>query len=557
AVGWRDREEGNANLAHIAAQRSNPAMLEALVQHGVAGKLFAEKRGSVGPPHSGDGFTPAHDCAHSGFDFIYDNDGSSWYKDPAKCDHVSARAECLRVLHKGLVQHFSPLLATLASSSGTGFGFAPAVSDASAAIIKSCELRDLDASELSPAEMTVLPQLMDVFLDVGGLKDIDQFFNKAPRAAVNALNKKVRQVEILFSTPKYLGLQTRAAWLRAAMEAIIPPEDGEGIVLEVANWEAPLLGACEALGVASEDGRLTTARPAKLQTVRQARSARDAAAGDGLRRQWLAAAASQLLEPDHGLFVLSADGTTLVPNPHSGSLVPDHLAQFALLGRILGLALLHGEPLCPEMGRLNLAFLGLLFGRSVDEHAGELLDYLDPAARRQMHELQMLAKAGGDVADLCLTFSLAGEPLPAYLARPGRRAQPAESDMKPGGTETLVENHSLNEYVRLRSLSIVRSFSERIGAQLAAAAGGLAVLLPPLLAGQVRGAFAPDELRLLLGGAGEINDAAVDDWEANTTYQGGLTALRGFGPADRARVLEFAVGSASAPPLGFARLPGG
>ena len=49
------------------------------------------------------------------------------------------------------------------------------------------------------------------------------------------------------------------------------------------------------------------------------------------------AVASVLLEPDHGLFELSADGVTLVPNSHSGLLVPDHLAQFTLLGRVLGL----------------------------------------------------------------------------------------------------------------------------------------------------------------------------------------------------------------------------
>ena len=34
-----------------------------------------------------------------------------------------------------------------------------------------------------------------------------------------------------------------------------------------------------------------------------------------------------------------------VTNPHSSTLVPDHLAQYALLGRIIGLALLHGEQL--------------------------------------------------------------------------------------------------------------------------------------------------------------------------------------------------------------------
>ena len=36
-------------------------------------------------------------------------------------------------------------------------------------------------------------------------------------------------------------------------------------------------------------------------------------------------------------------GQTLAPHPASGQLVPDHLAQFALLGRFWGLASLHSE----------------------------------------------------------------------------------------------------------------------------------------------------------------------------------------------------------------------
>ena len=115
ALGWRDRAEGNANLAHLAAQRRDPAMLDALVQHGADHSLFAEKRGHF-VRQSERGFTPAQDCANG------------------YLESVSARAECWRVLHKGLVQHFSPLLATLESSAGSGFSFAPALSDAIAAV---------------------------------------------------------------------------------------------------------------------------------------------------------------------------------------------------------------------------------------------------------------------------------------------------------------------------------------------------------------------------------------------------------------------------------------
>ena len=84
------------------------------------------------------------------------------------------------------------------------------------------------------------------------------------------------------------------------------------------------------------------------------------------------------------------------------------------------------------------------------------------------------------------------------------------------------------------------------------------MLLPSPLARQVHRAFALTELRLRLGGAGEIDGATVDEWEANKSYKVGLTAaapltrwfwemLRGIGPTDQARVLKFATGSPGAP----------
>ena len=101
------------------------------------------------------------------------------------------------------------------------------------------------------------------------------------------------------------------------------------------NPQSCRLGACLALGVDATAGQLTTARPTRLCTIRTSNG--DAAEGDGLRREWFHKAVASLLEPDRGLFKPSADETTLVPNSYSGTLVPDHLAQFALFGRIMGL----------------------------------------------------------------------------------------------------------------------------------------------------------------------------------------------------------------------------
>ena len=76
---------------------------------------------------------------------------------------------------------------------------------------------------------------------------------------------------------------------------------------------------------------------------------------------------AELLDPDHGLFNLSDDGFSLVPNPESATAAgADHLAQFALLGRILGLSFLHQEPVAAA-SRLNTALVRLLLGVDVAE----------------------------------------------------------------------------------------------------------------------------------------------------------------------------------------------
>ena len=70
------------------------------------------------------------------------------------------------------------------------------------------------------------------------------------------------------------------------------------------------------------------------------------AAGDGLRREWLSLVTRELMDPATGLFVSKDRNRTLQPNPHSATTAgDDHLAYFALLGRVAGLALYYREPL--------------------------------------------------------------------------------------------------------------------------------------------------------------------------------------------------------------------
>ncbi|CAE8701777.1 unnamed protein product [Polarella glacialis] len=368
----------------------------------------------------------------------------------------------------------------------------------------------------------------------------------------------------LLSSPKILSLAARQKWLSAAMDKFIAPEDGEGMELEVVDWNAPLLGACEALGVSSVDGQLTTARPARLQTVRTASSsaAGDAAAGDGLRREWLQAVSGSLIEPNHGLFVAADDGRSFLPNEHSAVLVPDHMAQFALLGRLIGLALLHGEQLGKSAGRLNPAILVQLLGLNCSDE--DILAFLDPEKVNQFQQARQHVKSGGQVDDWGLSFSLTDASLPEYM----KQARRCDRSLTPGGSQVMVTNEKLEEYLKLAASCAVQRWRQGIDCQLAAMASGLGVLLPAPLLAKVGKAFYVEELLKLLGGDPVINDSVLADWKKHTDYSGGLSAedqlsqwfwraLASFGSEQRAQLLQFATSSPCPPALGFSRLPGG
>jgi hypothetical protein len=79
--------------------------------------------------------------------------------------------------------------------------------------------------------------------------------------------------------------------------------------------------------------------------------------GDGVKREWLTLLSQSLLNEDYGLFVCNAD-CTYQPSPNSG-VNPDHLNFFHFAGRIVGLALYHGQLL--NM-RLSNAFCNYLVG---------------------------------------------------------------------------------------------------------------------------------------------------------------------------------------------------
>ena len=67
--------------------------------------------------------------------------------------------------------------------------------------------------------------------------------------------------------------------------------------------------------------------------------------GDGHRRELFRLASEEMIDLKVGLFVSYDGNRTFHVSTTSGEAQPDHLAQFELCGKVIGLALLHGETL--------------------------------------------------------------------------------------------------------------------------------------------------------------------------------------------------------------------
>jgi E3 ubiquitin-protein ligase HACE1 len=98
----------------------------------------------------------------------------------------------------------------------------------------------------------------------------------------------------------------------------------------------------------------------------------EAAGGAGLRRDWLTSASAELVSTSRGLFNSLDGGRSYFPNVHSEVTVgADHLSYFWLVGRLVGFALYHKEPLGVA---LSQPFLKAVVGLPIVPDDIELVD---------------------------------------------------------------------------------------------------------------------------------------------------------------------------------------
>ncbi|KAI9282573.1 hypothetical protein BY458DRAFT_467864 [Sporodiniella umbellata] len=256
----------------------------------------------------------------------------------------------------------------------------------------------------------------------------------------------------------------------------------------------------------------------------------------GVSREWFSTLARQMFDPNYALFITSAaDKLTYLPNRSSG-VNPDHLSYFKFVGRILGKAIHDGRLLDAYFTR---SFYKMILGRPVDYKD---MEAIDPTYYKSLE--WMLANDIKNVIDL--TFSVEVEEFGITKT----------ISLKPDGENIPVTQENKQEYVNLvTSQRLVLAIKPQMDAFLE----GFYEIIPY----QNIKMFNEQELELLISGLPDID---VDDWKANTEYQGYTfqspqiqwfwRAVRSFDEEERAKLLQFATGTSKVPLEGFSSLQG-
>ncbi|KAJ7440766.1 HECT-domain-containing protein [Mycena galericulata] len=257
----------------------------------------------------------------------------------------------------------------------------------------------------------------------------------------------------------------------------------------------------------------------------------------GLYKEFFTAICEEVFDSKHGLW-FSNDNHEIYPSPQSNARTPESLRWFRFIGRILGKAIYDGI-------LIDFAFAGFFLAKWLGKQ-GYLDDLasLDPALYKG---LIFLKHYGGDVEDLCLTFTADVED--ASTTR--------TIELLPGGAEIPVTKENRIKYIYL--ISHFR-LSGQIKLQSEAFFQGMSEIIDPRWLKM----FDQQELQALLGGADSGID--IDDLRANTQYDGIFkdtqnptivafwNVVHTFDQKQRRALLHFVTSCSRAPLMGFKHL---
>lgn len=232
----------------------------------------------------------------------------------------------------------------------------------------------------------------------------------------------------------------------------------------------------------------------------------------------------------------------LYPNPGAIALYGEHETErlYTFLGRVLGKAIFENITVQPEFAHF---FLSFLHGRYNYLQMVNDLASLDPEIHKN---LMFLKTYEGDIADLCLSFSVTDDTLGVHK----------EIELFPGGSRIGVTSEN-----KLRYINAVAKYYlyDRLKLQASAFFNGLRQVVSV----EHLGIFCAPELQVIISGA--TTGVLLSDMKAHTQYGGGYSSMsevvkrfwaimEEFSDQDRAALLKFVTSCERPPSLGFAAL---
>ena len=251
---------------------------------------------------------------------------------------------CLRVLHELLCVTFEPqlaMLAQIANVAGAELFIHKLRAHRSLSWTQSTSLvhhmEPMDEEHPCAAALAARAGHVGCFRFLAEIGGAATFLTQLREWSVHLIDSKF---PCLLTEPTLLDLDTKRGWLDEQLRRKVQAAGSDAAIELIVHRDDMLQGLCDALGVDETSGHVDAQARGVHVTFHG-----EAAVGDGLRREWFGATTKEITDPNRGLFISLDGGRTFQPSPESGAHAADHLAHFALLGRIAGMALHHREPL--------------------------------------------------------------------------------------------------------------------------------------------------------------------------------------------------------------------
>lgn len=261
----------------------------------------------------------------------------------------------------------------------------------------------------------------------------------------------------------------------------------------------------------------------------------------GLFKDFITDLSRRVFDPSYGLFSITSN-QGLYPNPMVFLLYPEDEIDdlYIFIGRLMGKAIQENITLQPKFEHFFLSYIQGKYNFM------NLINDLGSFDKELYKNLMFLKTYDGDIADLCLTFSITDDSMGGQK----------EINLIPNGSNIFVASSNKHRYINCCAKYYLH---DRIKRQSMSFFKGLYQVIQP----ELLSVFCAPELQVLISGT---NDGiSLEDLKANTRYLGGYspfdrtiskfwTVFESMDEEEKSQLLKFVTSCERSPSLGFSSL---